>query len=214
MIDQRKQQERPMKYVLAVIPARGGSKGIPRKNVLPLCGRPLIAWTIKAAQRARSVNRILVSTDDREVADVSRQFGAEVMKRPAAISGDRSSSEAALLHVLDSLRKREGYEPDILVLLQCTAPLTSAEDIDGTVGVLMQRELDSAVAVVEFHHFLWEEIDGSFVGINHDKNVRLMRQDRMPQYLETGAVYAMRSHGFVQAKHRFFGKTGHYIMTA
>ena len=88
---------------LAIIPARGGSKGIPRKNIRLVCGQPLIAWTIQAARTARSVGRVVVSTDDSEIADVASRFGAEVVRRPAELSGDTASSEQALLHTLEML---------------------------------------------------------------------------------------------------------------
>lgn len=199
--------------VLAIIPARGGSKGIPRKNLQLLAGRPLIAHTVQNALKSTSVNRVLVSTDDREIASVARKYGAEVVLRPAAISGDKASSEVALLHSLDYLKKEEGYEPDLLVFLQCTSPLTLPEDIDGTVSALLSENADSALAVSTFHHFLWgRDNNNAVVSLNHDKRSRPLRQEQQAQYLETGAVYVMRTEGFNKEKHRFFGKQALYIM--
>ncbi|WP_150126853.1 acylneuraminate cytidylyltransferase [Sphingomonas panacis] len=192
---------------LAIIPARGGSKGLPRKNVLPLGGIPLIAHTIYAARAASRVDRVVVSTDDDEIATVAQRYGAEVVRRPAELASDTASSEAALLHTLDTLRADEGYEPDLLVFLQCTSPLTAPEDIDGTIAALIDREADSALAVTAFHYFLWAEDEAGAHGVNHDKSVRLMRQQRTPEYLETGAVYVMKTADFRAARHRFFGKT-------
>jgi N-acylneuraminate cytidylyltransferase len=199
---------------LAIIPARGGSKGIPRKNVRLLAGKPLIAYNIEQARRSRLVNRVVVSTDDAEIAAVSQQYGAQVVWRPAEISGDSASSEAALLHALEHLRQAEDYQPELLVFLQCTSPLTLAEDIDGAVQALLEAQAETALAVIPFHYFLWREADGDAVGINHDKRVRPLRQERQPQFLETGAVYVMRVSGFMQARHRFFGKTALYEMPA
>lgn len=193
--------------ILAIIPARGGSKGIPRKNVLPLGGKPLIAHTIEAARAARRVTRVVVSTDDDEIADVSLAYGAEVVRRPPELASDMARSEDALLHVLSSLEAAEDYRPAIIVFLQCTSPLTSAEDIDGTIDALLEGDADSAVAVTAFHYFLWKMESEEAVGVNHDKKVRLMRQQREPEYLETGAVYALRAQGFLASRHRFFGKT-------
>ncbi len=194
--------------VLAVIPARGGSKGIPRKNVLRVGGVPLVGRSILAAIQADRVTRVVVSTDDPQIEQVARRYGAEVVTRPPEISGDSASSESALLHVLDTLRNREGYEPDLLVFLQCTSPLTEPEDIDGTVAALLDRNGDSALAVVPFHYFIWQERDdGSAEGVNHDKSVRQMRQDRTPEFLEAGSVYVMKADGFRRVGHRFFGKT-------
>lgn len=199
--------------ICALIPARGGSKGIPRKNVRLLAGKPLVAHTIEAACRSRYVQRVVVSTDDPEIGVISQQHGAEVVWRPAEISSDTASSEAALLHALGHLCSTEGYEPDLVVFLQCTSPLTLPEDIDGTVQALLDENADSALAVTSFHYFLWRRDEsGDAVGINHDKRVRLLRQQREPQYRETGAVYVMRTRGFLQAKHRFFGKTAMYVM--
>ena len=198
---------------LAIIPARGGSKGVPRKNIHPLGGKPLIAYSIEQARRARLVNRVVVSTDDTEIAAVSQGYGAEIVWRPEKISSDSASSESALLHTLEHLQKSEGYKPDILAFIQCTSPLTLAEDIDGTIQTLMDKGADSALAVTSFHYFLWkEQASGDTIGINHEKQVRLLRQEREPQFLETGAVYTMRVSGFIQTRHRFFGKTAIYII--
>lgn len=201
--------------ILAIIPARGGSKGIPRKNVMPLCGKPLIAWTIEAGLASRHVDRIVVSTDDPEIGALARRLGAGVVWRPAEISGDMASSEAALLHALDEVKADDGYDPDLVVFLQCTSPLTLAEDIDGTITALLEQHADTALAVTDFHYFLWRrDGTGNAVGINHDKAVRQLRQERDPEYLEAGAVYVMRTEGFRRAKHRFFGKTALYVMPA
>lgn len=199
---------------LAIIPARGGSKGIPRKNILPLAGKPLIAYNIEQARRSRYITRLIVSTDDAEIAAVAQRYGAEVVWRPPEISGDTASSEAALLHTLEHLHRAEDYRPEILVFLQCTSPLTLAEDIDGTIQVLLDEGADSALAVIPFHYFLWRRDGEDAVGINHDKRYRPLRQERQPQYLESGAVYVMRVSGFLQARHRFFGRTALYIMPA
>lgn len=198
---------------LVIIPARSGSKGIVGKNLRTVAGKSLLAWSIAAAQASRHRLRVVVSTDGDDIAEEARRRGAEVVQRPASISGDSASSESALLHVLDHLEHTERYAPDLLVFLQCTSPLTAAEDIDGTIDALLREQADSALAVVPFHYFLWKRTDtGAAVGINHDKQVRLLRQQRPPEYLETGAVYVMRAAGFREAKHRFFGKTVLYEM--
>jgi YrbI family 3-deoxy-D-manno-octulosonate 8-phosphate phosphatase len=203
-----------MSKILAVIPARGGSKGIPRKNVRPIGGKPLLGWIIGAARTSKRVDRVAVSTDDAEIASVAHRFGAEVIERPDSLSGDSASSELALLHALDFLRRSEGYEPDVLVFLQCTSPLTASEDIDGAIEAMEREGADTAVAVVPFHYFLWRRDDsGDGLGINHEKRVRLLRQDRDPQYLESEAVYVMKADGFRKARHRFFGKTALYEMS-
>ena len=117
------------------------------------------------------------------------------------------------MHTLDFFRRSEGYEPDILVFLQCTSPLTAPADIDGVIEAMEREGADTALTVVPFHYFLWQRDDsGDGTGINHDKRVRPLRQDREPQYLESGAIYVMKAAGFRDARHRFFGKTALYEM--
>jgi CMP-N-acetylneuraminic acid synthetase len=200
---------------VAVIPARGGSKGIPRKNILEIGGKPLIAHAILAAKGVASIDRVLVSTDDHDISKVARDWGAEVVSRPSEISGDLASSESALLHVLEELKKVDGRLPDLLVFLQCTSPFTASEDIDGTISALIDQQAQTALAVTPFHYFVWREDPAQgTVGVNHDKSVRLMRQQREPQFLETGAVYVMDVQGFLTHKHRFFGKTAMHVIPA
>ena len=196
---------------IAIIPARGGSKGVPRKNVRALAGKPLIAHTIAAARAARLVDRVIVSTDDDEIAVAARAEGAEVITRPASISGDTASSEAALLHVLDVLAAREGTVPELVTFLQCTSPLTTADDIDGTIAALRRDDAQCALAVTPFYHFLWRPGAQGAEGINHDIGNRPRRQDMAPQLLETGAVYVMRTAGFLKTRHRFFGSVALYV---
>ncbi len=194
--------------IVAIIPARGGSKGIPRKNLRPLNGLPLVAHAILLAQKVQQVNRVIVSTDDEEIAEVARGNEAEVVLRPPEISGDSATAELALLHALESLEQAEAYRPDLVVFLQCTSPLTASDDVEGTISALLQEQADSALAVTSFHYFLWRRTGtGDAVGINHDKGCRPLRQEKETQFLETGAVYVMRTEGFRRARHRFFGKT-------
>ncbi|WP_425395010.1 cytidylyltransferase domain-containing protein [Aeoliella sp.] len=196
---------------VGIIPARGGSKGIPGKNLAEVGGKPLLSWCIESALRSKSIDRLVVSTDDPQIADISAQLGAEVVIRPPELSGDLVASEEALLHALAHLRAVEDYHPTLLAFLQCTAPLTLPEDIDGTINVLQVEEADSALAVAPFHSFLWKRHPASGgMGINHDHTQRLMRQQIKPQYREAGAVYAMNVAGFRRAGHRFFGKIALY----
>jgi N-acylneuraminate cytidylyltransferase len=206
---------------IAIIPARGGSKGIPGKNIKSLCGQPLLGWTISAAQAARYVHRVFVSTDDARIAEIARRYGAEVIIRPGELATDTATSESALLHALEHLSATESYKPELLVFLQCTSPLTQAEDIDGTVEALRRENADSALTAVPFHGFLWKHsapqgdaAQQDVVGVNHDKRVRPRRQDREEQFLEDGAVYVMRTAGFLQSRHRFFGKTTIHVSPA
>ena len=192
--------------ILCVIPARGGSRGIPRKNLAPVGGRPLVGHAIEQALGAETVTRVVVSTDDPEIAATARRWGAGVVDRPAELAGDLASSEAALLHTLETLERDQAYRPELLVFLQCTAPLTTAADIDGTVRALLDAGADSAFAAAPSHAFLWKQgARGEAAAVNHDPGERLRRQDREPEYVEAGSVYVMRAAGFRAARHRFFG---------
>tara|TARA_B110001469_G_scaffold79508_1_gene75220 strand:- start:14 stop:1183 length:1170 start_codon:yes stop_codon:yes gene_type:complete len=203
-----------MRKISVIIPARGGSKGLPRKNVLPICGKPLIAWNIKAAMASGQVEGVYVSTDDPEIAQIARAHGAGVIDRPADLAGDTATSESALLHGLDHLAEN-GDQPELLVFMQCTSPLTATEDIDQAIHALIEQDADSCLTVSDFHYFVWKRSeDGSGDGMNHDKRFRPRRQDREPQYAENGAIYVMKVEGFREAKHRFFGKTILSLMPA
>ena len=196
----------PVVRCCAVIPARGGSKGIAGKNLRMLAGMPMLAHTIVAAHASKRVGLVVVSTDDPSIAEVATRYGAAVVWRPAELASDSASSEAALLHALDS-PQLTAFAPEVLAFVQCTSPLTLGEDIDGTIDRLLAQQADSALAVTRFHYFLWRNSAEGVAGVNHDPRVRLRRQDREPEFLETGAVYAMRVAGFRKARHRFFGKT-------
>ena len=139
--------------VLGVIPARGGSKGIPRKALACLNGRPLIDYTIQAAKRAHSLARVVVSTDDPEIAEHARELGVEVpFLRPAELACDDTPILPVLRHLLDQLQATDDDLPDAVCLLQPTSPLRTAEHIDQAVGLLIQRGCDSVVSVVEVPH--------------------------------------------------------------
>ena len=198
---------------ICIIPARGGSKGLPRKNVLPLCGRPLLAWNVLAAVEACGAGNVFVTTDDAEIAAVAGRYGASIIHRPADLSVDIASSESALLHALDEIRNDRGELPDFFLFLQCTSPLTTAGDILEVMATLESDGADTVLSVTPSHRFLWKTATGgSAVGINHDLRVRLRRQDMEPEFAENGAIYGMRTSGFLEKKHRFFGKTMVHVM--
>lgn len=200
------------KIIYAVIPARGGSKGILGKNLRLLGGKPLLAYTILAAQASESISRIFVSTDSEDIAAVAMRYGAETIPRPKAISGDEASSEQALIHALEHFESKGIHSPDILVMAQCTSPFMQASDIDGTVSLVSEKGHDSAFAAAPFHHFLWANSPIGATPINHDGKIRLRRQDLEPQFLEAGSVYAMRVDSFLKEKTRFCGRTSLYFI--
>ena len=141
--------------ILAIIPARGGSKGILNKNIQNVGDIPLVVRTINAALKSKLINKIIVSTDDSRIADVAIDNGVEVIKRPSKISGDTASSELALLDTLIQIKNRDNYVPEIIVFLQCTSPFTELDDIDGTINALVSSDADCALTVTKFNHFLF-----------------------------------------------------------
>lgn len=196
-----------MSEVVAVIPARGGSKGVPRKNLRRVGGVPLVARAIAAARATASVDRVVVSTDDREISAVAQEWGAQVIDRPAELADDRSSSEAAILHALHVLSET-GADAGIVVFLQATSPFIDPRDIDVAVELVRANEYDCVFSATETYGFLWAAPMGAASGINHDPSTRPRRQDREPHYLETGAFYVMDAAGLQTARHRFFGRIG------
>ncbi len=192
---------------VAVIPARGGSKGIPRKNLARVGGVSLVGRAVAAALSARGVDRVVVSTDDDEIADDARAHGAEVIERPADLASDVASSEAALLHVLETLRGA-GVDVDIVAFLQATSPFIDVAALDRAIERVAKGDCDVVFSAKETHAFLWELSDGRAVGVNHDDGVRPRRQDLSPQFQETGGFYVMRARGLEEAGFRFFGRVG------
>jgi YrbI family 3-deoxy-D-manno-octulosonate 8-phosphate phosphatase len=210
----------PERRVLAVIPARGGSKGVPAKNLAPVGGLPLVARAVRECRAARLVTDVVVSTDDGAIAAAARRAGAEVVLRPAAISGDTATSEAAVLHALDTHEALHGARVDVVLLVQCTSPFLVREDVDGVARAVLDLGADTALTVAPFHGFVWRDDEASAEtrgegsgagsgghGVNHDKAHRPRRQDRPQDLLETGAAYAMDAAGFRTHRHRFFGRT-------
>jgi N-acylneuraminate cytidylyltransferase len=198
--------------VLALVPARGGSKGLPRKNVLDLAGRPLIAWTLAAAQDSGYVDRCVVSTDDAEIAAVARANGGDVpFMRPRELARDSSGTFAAIQHALENI---PGY--DILLLLQPTSPLRTGSDIDGTLEQLQRHAAPSCVSVVEpakSPYWAYEVDDRNhLVPLLDEKLARLRRQDLPKSYVLNGAVYAARVDWLLRHKEFLGRETVPYIM--
>lgn len=177
--------------VVAVIPARGGSKALPRKNILPLAGKPLLAHTILDARAAKRVDRTIVSTDDAEIADVARAWGAEVpFTRPAHLATDDATTEVVLQHALGWLEREEGAHVEVIVLLEATAPFRSAGLIDEVVARLDDPAIDTALTVVRDHGYFWRQEDGRALRLDPGYQPR---QTRDPRWRETGSVYATRA---------------------
>ena len=197
--------------VLAIIPARGGSKGIPRKNVRLLNGKPLIAYSIEQALRTPAIKRVVVSTDDAEIGAVAQQYGAEVVWRPAEISGDTASSESALLHVLDYLAQTEGYKPELVVFLQATSPLRQPDDIQNAIATLQREQADSLFSACRYEGHIWYVKDGELIPA-HDYRNRRRRQDKPEELSENGSIYVFKPWVLREFNNRLGGKIAVYRM--
>lgn len=194
------------KKILAIIPARGGSKGIPRKNVRELNGKPLIAYTIEEAIKSKYMDRVVVSTEDEEISAVSRKFGAEIpYLRPKELAKDSSPTIDCALHMINWLKENENYIPDYVCLLQCTSPLRTFEDIDGTIEKMINTSMDGAVSICEAEvNPYWTNVffgDKLKYFIEEGKQVK-RRQDLPKIYRINGAVYLVKTN--VLLKYRTF----------
>ena len=187
--------------VVAVIPARGGSKGIPEKNLRRVGGVPLVVRAVRTATASSLIDRVIVSTDNAGIATAAAAAGAEVVDRPAVLAGDEVSSEAVLLHALDALTERA----DVVVFIQATSPFIDPYALDDAIRRVGDGTCDVVFSAVPTFEFLWTAAGD---GVNHDRSLRQRRQDREPHFRETGAFYVMNSAGFMAARHRFFGRVG------
>ena len=201
-----------MTEIISVIPARGDSKGLPGKNIRPILGEPLIGHSIRQSLRSKHVVRTFVSTDSSEIASVAKRFGAEVIRRPTAISGDQASSEEALHHLIDYLEQQESYRPDIVVFLQCTSPIRNERNIDEAIELMLDSNADSLLSVCRFHRFIWRIKQGRPASFNYDYRNRELRQNRAPEFVENGSIYIFKPRVLKQHNNRLAGRIQLYEM--
>ncbi|MBS3055944.1 MAG: acylneuraminate cytidylyltransferase family protein [Candidatus Aenigmarchaeota archaeon] len=180
--------------ILGIIPARGGSKGVIRKNLKLLAGKPLITYTIEAAKKSRLLDRFVVSTEDKEIAEVSRMNGVEVINRPVELASDHTPTEPVLQHVVKELEKK-GFKTDIIVTLQPTSPLRKPEDIDMVIEYLIKSDSDSVITIsnVDYHPWWMRKLEGDkilpFIKLENEPK---RRQDLPKVYKENGAVFVTK----------------------
>lgn len=203
---------------LGVIPARGASKGIPRKNIRLVAGRPLIAYTIEVAQRSSRLTRTVISTEDEEIAQVARSFGAEVpFRRPPELAADEATSVAVACHALDYAEREESRRYDCLALLEPTSPLRKAEDIDGAIALLEESGVDSVISLCRLeapHPAKLKIIEGGRTRPFLPELWRegLQRQELPPVYFLNGGIYAVKR-DFLVKRQTFWGEnTLPYLM--
>lgn len=204
--------------VVALIPARGGSKGIKNKNLKNLAGKPLLAYSIEAAKNSESIEKVFVSTDDKEIAEVALKYGAEVVPQEG-VEGEVNvnipydlSKDSYLNSGLSEIRKK-GFEPEHIIFMQCTSPLTNSEDLKNAYNLFLSEKLDSLASVTSGRGgfkcggFMWDK-DGPLF----DPKARKKRQDLPELYLENGAFWIFSAKGLSKHENRLHGKMGKYVM--
>lgn len=198
--------------VVAIIPARGGSKGVPGKNLRPMLGKPLLVHTVEQARQSKTLDHIYVSTDNEEIARVATESGASVIERPVHLSGDGASSESALVHALDLHWAKNGADPDVVVFLQCTSPLRDAGDIDEALTQMAATDSDSMLSVTPSHRFFWNQTADGPVPVNYQVQSRPLRQDMAPQFMENGSLYLFKPWVLRKTGSRLGGRIALFVM--
>ncbi|MCK9630276.1 MAG: acylneuraminate cytidylyltransferase family protein [Methanoregula sp.] len=201
-----------MPGVVGFIFARGGSKGVPRKNIRPLAGKPLIAWSILAAKESRFISRVIVSTDDDEIARIARQYGAEVpFMRPAELAGDRATEWSAWQHAITEVKKDHPHPLDVFVSIPATSPMRASTDIDACISRLLESDADIVITVKKAERSPYFNMvnldDGGYahVVISTGSNMT-RRQDAPPVFDMTTVAYAVRPAFIMRAHGIFDGK--------
>jgi len=191
------------KEILAIIPARGYSKGLPNKNILFLGDKPLIAHTIGKAMSSNKISRVIVSTEDSKIAEIAKKFGAEIpFMRPLELAQDDSPIYDVVLDTLKKLKEKENYEPDILVFLQSVSPFVTTKQIDSAIQKLIETDADVVYSICEFPYpLLWmQTLDGDKPKMIFN-NVKIKRrQDAPKSYKPTGAFYIVKTKTFLNRK--------------
>jgi CMP-N-acetylneuraminic acid synthetase len=182
-------------HIVGIIPARGCSKGVPRKNIRQLNGKPLIYYTINEAEKSRYLKRSIVSTEDSEIAGVSREYGAEVIERPVELAQDNTSGILVYQQVVRHLEESEGYSADIIVILQPTSPCRLVRDIDEAIEVYLREACDSVIGVCEMEHpvhIIYTIDDNRLSPFIKGLDKITLRQDSPVTYRINGAIYVVR----------------------
>ena len=192
---------------LAIIPARGGSKGISRKNIKKIAGNPLISYTINEAKKAKYLTRIVVSTEDKKIAKISKKYGVDVIPRPKKLASDRTPSELVCQQVIKYLKNNEDFETDVVVVLQPTSPLRKAEDINLAIKKFLKSDCSSVVSITEVQHspyWMYKMDKSKMKKILTDKKIT-RRQDSPLIYQLNGAIYVTKKETIME-KNSLIGK--------
>jgi len=200
--------------IISIIPARGGSKGLPKKNIKSFAGKPLISYTIECAIESKQFNKIIVSTESSEIAEISKKYNVEIIKRPMSLAQDDSSIIPVIYHVMDQL-EQEFNESTIIVLLQPTSPLRIAEDIKFSIKKFFENECESLISVVEvLHppHWFLKVNNGFLKPLLGKENLKRKRQDFEKIYLPNGAIFIAKFETLKKYNSFFSSSTIPYVM--
>ena len=200
-----------MKYsstnIIAIIPARGGSKGVPGKNIKNFDGKPLICHSIDYARSSKMINSIYVTTDDDQIAEISKATGAEIISRPDELSTDTATTESAIEHAISVIDP----QPDVIVLLQPTSPLRPENSLDKAISLFLDNQYDSLLSLSPTHQFFWK-VDGKYAEAEYDYNHRPRRQEmteKDTRYMENGSLYIFTRAHFETTQNRLGGNIGY-----
>ena len=199
------------KKFIAIIPARSGSKGLKNKNILNVSGHPLISYSIQAAKESKFINKIFVTTDGEKIAKISKSYGAEVIKRPKKLSGDKLGIELVVVHAVGEIEKRINFIFDNIVLLQPTSPLRSAKDIDRAISIFIKKKSDSLFSSVNLHPLFWTK-KNTYMPTNYNVNKRPNRQQMDETLIENGSIYISKKKIYKNKNNRLGGKISTYTM--
>jgi CMP-N,N'-diacetyllegionaminic acid synthase len=197
---------------IVIIAARGGSKGIPKKNLIKINGLPLIAWSIFQAKKCKSIDSVWVTSDDDEILSVASKYGANRIKRPKKISGDKASSELAWEHAVKFITLKK-VKIDTIVALQPTSPIRESSDIESALNYFNKKKFDSLLSVTELEDFfVWENTKEGPLSMNYDYKKRSRRQSIEKKFLENGSFYIFKPKNLLQYKNRLGGKIGLFAL--
>ena len=199
--------------ILSIIPARGGSKGIPMKNIVKINRKPLLYYSVKSSLDSKYITNTIVTTDNQKIAKEAKKLNADVVIRPKKLSLDKSKIEPVIEHVLDVLKKDRNFIPDIIVLLQNTSPLRNNKHVDKAMTIFLKKKYDSVISGYPAHEFLWRIKNDKCIPVNYDPKNRPNRQQINSEFLENGSIYITKYSAFMKSKCRVSGKIGICEMT-
>jgi CMP-N-acetylneuraminic acid synthetase len=202
---------------VAIIPARGGSKGIPKKNIIDVGSKPMLAWSVEASVQSKWISKTIVSSDSDEILTIAKSYGSSILKRPAALALDSSPTEPVIDHVLETL-KQSGEKYDYLILLQPTSPLRNSSDIDAAIDYLLSCKATALISVTEPVHtplkaFILNE-EGYLKGLYNNEFPFMCRQDLPKVFMPNGAIYIIKIEEYLKRNKLFSDKTVPFEMKA